>query len=142
MNSASGATSEIRTILPATAEAAEAFFLEFRQHLDHTGRTHSFAAELLMREALNNAVIHGCQGNPGRRIRCFCRINKRRLMIAIHDGGKGFDWRAAAGRRPGSGASSGRGIEILRRYAHRIRYNEQGNRVTIIRRLAINEEHE
>jgi serine/threonine-protein kinase RsbW len=126
---------EMRTTLPATLDALEAFFMEFRRKArDVLSDADGFAAELLAREALTNAVVHGCHTDPRKHVLCVLRLRGRRLTIAVHDEGEGFDWRAAWDRHGGIFASSGRGIEILRRFAIRVRYNEKGNAVTIVKR--------
>ncbi len=57
------------------------------------------------------------------------------------DDGDGFDWRAVLQRRKentattAATAASGRGLEILLRYATRVRFNEKGNAVTIVKRF-------
>jgi anti-sigma regulatory factor (Ser/Thr protein kinase) len=127
---------EMRTTLPATLEAIEEFFVEFRRQAQNTlSRADCFAAELLSREALTNAVVHGCHRDPRKHIICVLRLRGRRLTIAVHDEGEGFDWRAAWNRHGGIFESSGRGIQILRKFAIRVRYNEKGNAVTIIKHV-------
>jgi serine/threonine-protein kinase RsbW len=134
MRPAPAAVREIRTTLPATLDAVEEFFVGFRlQAQNMLSQSDWFAAELLAREALTNAVVHGCHCDPRKRVVCVLRLRGRRLTIAVHDEGQGFDWRAAAERRGRDFASSGRGIQILRRFAIRVRYNEKGNAVTIIK---------
>ena len=127
---------ELRTALPATLEAIEAFFVEFRRRCQSLpGWATCFATELLVREALTNAVVHGCGADPGKQVRCTLRLNDRRLFIAVEDDGHGFDWRAASSGAASFPDCSGRGIEILRRYATRVRYNDRGNVVTMIKRF-------
>jgi serine/threonine-protein kinase RsbW len=126
----------IRKELPATLHAVEEFILEFRRRsralLD---RAHCFTAELLVREALTNAVVHGCRTDSSKQVRCSLRLKGRRLLIAVEDDGEGFDWRAA-GTNPATWLEcSGRGIEILRKYSNRVRYNERGNAMTIVKRF-------
>jgi len=70
-----------------------------------------------------------------KRIYCSMRIKADRLIIAIRDEGGGFDWRSAWNRRPGPDAVSGRGMEILRRYASLVRFNRAGNSVTIVKKF-------
>ena len=136
MTRAARADCELRTALPATLEAIEKFCVEFRQRCqDLRDRAACFATELLVREALTNAVVHGCSADPGKQVRCAMRLNERRLFIAIEDDGDGFDWRAASRNAPAFPDCSGRGIEILRRYATRVRYNDRGNVVTMIKRF-------
>ena len=114
---------ELRMALPATLEAVEEFFIEFRRRSQALMYlADRFAAELLVREALTNAVVHGSHADPCKQVRCHLRLKGRRLLIAVEDDGEGFDWRRAwsIGVFPDA---SGRGIEILRKYANRVRYN-------------------
>ena len=126
----------LRIELPATLPAMEEFSMEFRRWSQVLlGRSNCFAAELLMREALTNAVVHGCHTDPDRRVRCCVRLREHRLVIAVAHDGEGFDWRVALGNSAHFEDCSGRGIEILRTYANRVRYNERGNVVTMIKRF-------
>jgi anti-sigma regulatory factor (Ser/Thr protein kinase) len=127
---------EMRITLPATLQAVEEFYIEFRRRSEVLlDRVNCFAAELLVREALTNAIVHGCHADPGKQVRCFVRANSRRLLIAVEDDGEGFDWRAAWCNSAAFPDTSGRGIEILRTYASRVRYSARGNLVTIIKRF-------
>jgi serine/threonine-protein kinase RsbW len=126
----------MRINLPASLDAIEKFFAEFRTNyraaLDCVD---SFAGELLLREALTNAVVHGSQRDPRKLVRCVVRLKRRSLLIAVADDGGGFDWRAARGRLAESSDCSGRGTEILRKFADHVRYNGKGNVVAIVKRL-------
>ena len=125
---------EIRTVIPATFEAIEHVFEGFRRNCKCILDLHDcFAAELLLREALTNAVVHGSQASPERLVRCGLRMRGNRLLIAIEDGGNGFDWRAIRFREADLSACSGRGMQILRTYATRVRFNAKGNAVAIIK---------
>jgi anti-sigma regulatory factor (Ser/Thr protein kinase) len=127
---------EMRAVMPATLEAIEDFFAEFRVRSQLLlCRSACFAAELLVREALTNAVVHGSHTDPGRQVRCSLRLKGRCLVIAVEDDGDGFDWRAAWKKAAEAGDCSGRGIEILRRYSNRVRYNQRGNVVTMFKRV-------
>jgi len=127
---------EMRKALPATLQAAEEFFIDFQRRSQALlDRSNCFAAELLVREALTNAVVHGCHTDPSKQVRCSLRLKAGRLLIAVEDDGDGFDWRAAWDKLANLSDCSGRGIEILRKYASRVRYNDRGNAVTIIKRF-------
>jgi serine/threonine-protein kinase RsbW len=127
----------MRCALPATFEAAEEFIVDFRrQSQTLLDREAWFEAELLVREALANAVRHGCHSNPSKRIRCCVRFKGGRLVITVEDYGCGFDWRAAWSNKAAFADCSGRGIEILRKYASRVRYNDRGNAVAIVKRFS------
>lgn len=127
---------EMRASLPATLHAIEDFMGEFgRRSRALLVRQNCFAAELLVREALTNAVVHGCRENPDKQVRCILRLRAGRLLIAVADEGEGFDWRKARRTRACIPDSSGRGMEILHRYANQVRFNDRGNVVTMIQQL-------
>jgi anti-sigma regulatory factor (Ser/Thr protein kinase) len=127
---------ELRIAIPATLEAIEEFFEEFRRRSNILlDRGNCFAAELLVREALTNAVVHGCGANPEKQACCAVRLRRNRLFIAVKDEGQGFDWRLARDKQASVPESSGRGMEILRLYANRVRFNDKGNVVTMIKNI-------
>jgi anti-sigma regulatory factor (Ser/Thr protein kinase) len=120
---------------PPTLEAIDAFVADFRVGGYAGNEDELFVAELLLREALLNAVEHGCQGRPLGCIHCAVRWRSKRLTIAVSDDGDGFDWHAAWNRLADPLGSSGRGIGILRKYASAVRFNKKGNTVTILKRF-------
>ena len=127
---------EMRVVLPATLQAIDSFCVEFRlRNRALLTRAHAFIAELLLREALTNAVVHGCREDASRPVQCSVRLRDGRLTIAVKDDGEGFDWRLAAQRRSRELRTSGYGIEILRAHSSRLRFNARGNSVTILKRF-------
>ena len=129
-------TCELRMALPATLDAVEEFFVEFRRRSQALmDRADCFAAELLVREALTNAVLHGSHADPDKQVRCYLRLKGRHLLIAVEDEGQGFNWRQAWSHTARFPDTSGRGISILRKYANHVRYNERGNLVMIVKRI-------
>ena len=125
---------ELRLRVPASLEAVEEICGEFRKCLAAVPDASAwFAAELIMREALNNSVLHGCGGNPDKQIECRVRVNSRRLIINVKDEGDGFDWRRVAGRKTVVSAVCGRGVSILFTYGTRVRFSNKGNAVTVVK---------
>lgn len=92
---------------------------------------HLFAVQLLLREGLNNAVLHGCGTRVGGNISASISLTGPAIEIAIEDDGDGFDWRSLAGSVTDDHAMTGRGFGILRTYATWFGYNEKGNRLMI-----------
>ena len=136
MTTSSCCDCDIRTTFPAIPEAVDLLSLEFRRRArSRLAHRQCFLAELLIREALNNAVFHGCGADPQRDVRCRLRLRGRRLVVSVHDDGAGFDWRAAVQKPPGAAEVSGRGISILLAFATRIRFNKRGNHVTIVKQF-------
>jgi anti-sigma regulatory factor (Ser/Thr protein kinase) len=127
---------ELRVELPATLDAVENFCTEFQRWREATcAELDAFSAELLLREALTNAVVHGSAKDRSRRIACVVRAKPGRIIMAIQDEGQGFDWRGAWHREAFSTDTHGRGIGILRRYANAVRFNPKGNSVTLVKRF-------
>ena len=51
-----------------------------------------FEVETGLREALANAVVHGCKNDPGKEIQfCVAADENRGMLIVVRDPGGGFD---------------------------------------------------
>ena len=95
-----------------------------------------FALEILAREALNNAVLHGGSQAPDRQVRCEVEISAEAVRLHITDDGPGFDWQAALQRGLAAAEEDhGRGLALYRLYADTIEFNACGNSVVLVRRL-------
>jgi serine/threonine-protein kinase RsbW len=126
---------ESRATLSAELARVEEFLASLRRlNRGLAGRAQKFCAELLLREALTNAVVHGCRQDPSRQVRCVCRLRRRSFTIAVTDDGDGFNWRAALRRPTDDEGTSGRGMEILRTFSSRVRFNNRGNSIVILKR--------
>jgi serine/threonine-protein kinase RsbW len=127
---------ELRVELPATLAAIESFCADFqRWRAAACAELDGFSSELLLREALTNAVVHGVDQDPNERVSCVLRVKRGRVIMAIQDRGKGFDWRGSWHRMAQPDDTHGRGMEILKRYASAVRFNPSGNSVTLIKRF-------
>ena len=60
---------------------------------DHRLSPLSFACDLVLRELLNNAVLHGNRNNPELAVECLVLITDRALVLEVADQGEGFAWR-------------------------------------------------
>jgi len=100
--------------------------------VQHGLGTMCFPVELAARECLNNARLHGNEGNARKRIRVELRVGRVWARLQIADEGPGYPWRKQRGQLPpGESATSGRGLSICRLYAHRLAFNRSGNRITL-----------
>jgi anti-sigma regulatory factor (Ser/Thr protein kinase) len=127
---------EWRSEIPATLQAVEEFCVEFKSWIAGACvGIKSFPAELVLREALTNSVIHGGMEDPRQRISCILRAKRDRLLIAVQDQGEGFDWHAARDRESDFSNPHGRGIQVIRMYASSVRFNSKGNAVLLVQRF-------
>jgi len=74
----------------------------------------------------------------GRRVRVTARIARDRAEFVVRDDGAGFD----VGKLPDPtdpdnlARCSGRGVLLVRMFMDEVRFNEQGNEITMVKRLA------
>lgn len=135
MESHASPTKELRAKFPADLCEVDAFCAKVRVWLvDNYLQTHVFAVELLLREALNNAVLHGCGNDPGKKVTAGVSVSERWIRLEVADEGSGFDWRKLDAVVPGGETASGRGHIIFGQYADDYHFNHVGNQVFIRRK--------
>jgi anti-sigma regulatory factor (Ser/Thr protein kinase) len=132
----------VRRRLPASLHEIDNLCTELRTSVLRGLLQHDrFAVELLVREALMNAVLYGAASDPRMYVWCEVERSRNAITVRVSDPGKGFDWRKYLNVVPASVAESGRGIQILSRYATALRFNDEGNSVEAIRTFDRDEEH-
>jgi len=96
-----------------------------------------FDIELALREALDNAVVHGNQEDPETKvhIRCRCRPGNE-ISIVVTDQGKGFDFEKIVGNGISSEPASehGRGIQLMKACMDDVRFERGGSEVHMRKR--------
>ena len=91
-----------------------------------------FDVELAIREALGNAVVHGNQENPDKKVHIRCRCESgNEVSIVVTDQGEGFDFLKIFGNgltsTPADG--HGHGIQLMRAYMDDVRFEQGGSEV-------------
>lgn len=94
-----------------------------------------FGTAMLLRESLNNAVMHGSFNDPNQWVVCELRCGHGWLNILVEDGGPGFDWKRRQLHCAKLKEKCGRGLAIYRLYADKVVFNKRGNRVLLRRRI-------
>lgn len=118
--------------IPSRLEEIESLCLKIRGLLQAAGLSEScFAVELLARECLVNAVVHGNRNAADKSVALLLSVGRELIRLQVNDEGQGFDWRTV--RREGSDTTttSGRGLRLYALYAERIRFNLSGNQVVL-----------
>ena len=120
------------TVFPAIQENIELPCRQIAELMSvrHLHKQH-FGVQLLLRETINNAIVHGSNSDRNRQIRLIFQISKEVIEWTVIDEGPGFDWRAVLERRVDDQASSGRGLAIMKKYADGFTFNEQGNALSL-----------
>jgi serine/threonine-protein kinase RsbW len=96
-----------------------------------------FGVELALREALENAVVHGNQENPERKVRIRCRCQPgNEISIVVTDQGKGFDLETIVRNGVTSDPDSehGRGLQLMKAYMDDVRFERGGSEVHMRKR--------
>lgn len=121
-------------VLPSDLSAVDDFCHEAREMLCRTGLSSQiFPLEMLLRESLNNAVIHGNCGCCEKRVGVEVRIGRKWIVVQVSDEGKGFSFRKAKRTMPGPCTIGGRGLAVYHMFAQRVSYNSTGSRVCLWR---------
>jgi serine/threonine-protein kinase RsbW len=95
---------------------------------------HCFDMELLAREFLNNAILHGNRSVVRKKVLVEISIGSKWIRLQIADQGNGFSWRSQLHKSPDDTASRGRGLLIGANYSDRMTFSRKGNRVTLWRK--------
>jgi len=106
----------------------------------HAHEKDVFGIRLALEEALVNAIKHGNQMDPGKRVFVNYRIADNRFEIIIRDEGAGFDPADVPDptdienlERP-----CGRGLMLMRYYMTEVHYNATGNIVALAKVFRVN----
>jgi anti-sigma regulatory factor (Ser/Thr protein kinase) len=122
--------------LPSEPVEVDAFCCEVRRILTESGLSaDAFPVEMLLRESLNNALIHGNCRDCEKRIRAEVRIGRKWIALKVADEGTGFSPRKAMNALPAPEKTSGRGLAIYFLYANRVSFSSKGNQVSFWREI-------
>ena len=85
--------------------------------------------EAALREALNNAVVHGNHVDPRKCVRVSCHCEFGEVRITVRDEGRGFDFNKVPDpTTPGKIYSSrGRGIYLMKAFMDEVQFEEGGS---------------
>lgn len=96
-----------------------------------------FEVETALREALANAVRHGCGRDPEKKVQvCVACDDSRGMLIVVRDPGPGFDPREIPDPVRGESlfSSGGRGIFLINSLMDHVAYAEGGTEIRMLKR--------
>jgi serine/threonine-protein kinase RsbW len=134
-----GSLLEIKASIPSDINAISPLVDRIMRLVEgaHCVASEEYAVELALREALNNAVVHGNRQNARKlvHIRCRCRVGKG-ISLVVSDRGEGFDARTvpdplAAGNFL---AEHGRGIQLMKSMMDLVSFQRRGTEVRMHKR--------
>ncbi len=88
-------------------------------------------------EALSNAMLYGNNSDPQKRVRVEVTVRVEEIAVRVTDQGVGFDPTTVPDPTlpDNISKSGGRGIFLMRSLMDEVRFNDQGNSVTLVLRL-------
>ncbi len=91
-------------------------------------KRHLFSINLVIREALTNAVRHGNESDSRKKVQFVLTIvQNKSIKLTIEDEGDGFDWRKQFNKDFPEDDDHGRGTIIMSTYFNHYSYNDKGN---------------
>jgi len=132
---------ELEAWMPSEIEAISPT-VEQLMRLIEAGRCivgNEFAVELALREALNNAVVHGNAMDPNKLVEVRCRCERGKgLWLTVKDQGNGFDPTAVPDPLDSERlrAEHGRGIHLMKLMMDEVSFHSAGSEVHLRKGLA------
>jgi serine/threonine-protein kinase RsbW len=96
-----------------------------------------FEIEVSLREALVNAIKHGCRNDPSKEVQVtVCCDQSRGMLIIVRDPGPGFDVESLQSPLMGERifASHGRGIFLINRLMDEVKFLGRGTEIHMVKR--------
>jgi serine/threonine-protein kinase RsbW len=96
-----------------------------------------FEVETALREALANAIIHGCGRDPSKEVEFVVACDEERgMLIVVRDPGDGFDPSALPSPIQGQQifATHGRGIYLINQLMDEVRYEKGGTEIHMVKK--------
>ena len=121
-----------RKFIPGIASSILRNLEDMRYPLNPNDR---FTIPLAVDEALLNAIEHGNRNDPDKKVRVTCRITEEWVEISVEDEGEGFDPDSIPDPTTPEQmtATRGRGLFLIRHYMDEVRFNEKGNKITMLK---------
>ena len=105
--------------------------MQLAQEMDcTTGK--EFEIETALREALANAIVHGCKQDPSQKIQlCVGCDQSRGMLIIVRNPGEGFDPTSVANPTMGQNiyATQGRGIFLINQLMDEVHFEQGGTEI-------------
>ena len=124
-------------VVDSKPSAIVSVFKEIQSKLEDNnfGKDDIFAVHLTLEEAFLNAVKHGNKMDPSKKITVDYSIDVNKIEISITDQGPGFLPEDVDDPRFGENLfkPGGRGLLLMNSYMDMVKYNEQGNSVSMVR---------
>lgn len=88
---------------------------------------------LSINEAVTNAIIHGNEQDPSKKVYVKARLEDKTLTVTVKDEGKGFDPANLPNPLDKENLlkEGGRGVYLIKQYSDEVKFSKEGTRITI-----------
>ena len=96
-----------------------------------------FEIGLALRESLANAIVHGCENDPDKKVQvCVSCDDERGILIVVRDPGEGFDPKSLPNPTVGQNifSSQGRGIFLISQLMDKVQFERGGTEIRMVKR--------
>lgn len=100
------------------------------------GQGHEAEIEIAIREALANAINHGCGGDASKEVRCCVACDESRgMLIIVSDPGQGFDPTNVPTPLVGAQLYSehGRGLYLINQLMDQVWFSNSGTQIHMVK---------
>jgi serine/threonine-protein kinase RsbW len=129
---------ELRTSIASRVDIVSPFIEQVMSFISRAvADRNNFDVELALREALVNAIVHGNQEAPDRRVYVSCRcMPDGEVSITIQDEGRGFEYDAVPDPTSSDNQlrTHGRGIYLMRTLMDQVDFEQGGSVVHMHKR--------
>ena len=123
-------TSLVRTI-PSKSAEVEFLCMNIRTFLQACGTRKAFEIELLTRECLANAMLHGNKNDQARLITLQLHLGRIWIRLRVRDEGEGFRWKGKDLETVDATTTCGRGLQLCRLFAAKMKFSNSGNEISL-----------
>jgi anti-sigma regulatory factor (Ser/Thr protein kinase) len=132
-------TCQFNIVVPADASAIGTVTDGFTKVLQDKGWSEAevHSVDLALREALANAIHHGCGDDPTKKVQCVVTYEDTgEIVIVVRDPGPGFDTAAVPNPLEGQNIfkSSGRGVFLINQLMDAVGFRDGGREVEMRKR--------
>lgn len=122
-------------VIPSDLSAARQLQCEIEQALQSVQFTEAevFAIKMAVEEALVNAIKHGNQNDPGKKVKVVYHVHPERFEVRITDQGPGFDPNDVPDPTAPENLERpcGRGLLLIRYYMTEVTFDDRGSTIAM-----------
>ncbi|MDR2643563.1 MAG: ATP-binding protein [Planctomycetaceae bacterium] len=98
-----------------------------------------FAINMALEEAMVNAIQHGNDSDPNKKVHFVCNLNDNLIFVKIADEGPGFDPEALPDPTDEDHIldNHGRGVLLIKNFVTRVKWNDKGNVIEFEKERAV-----